>query len=143
MPNWRRPTLPPSLDRAEGARLIRFGVVGVSNGVVTFGLYAALVGLGIDYLVAAAVGYAAAILNGYTWNRIWTFQAGPFHLPGFSRYLLVSVGGLVANLLGLRLAVEYLEMGELVAEVVTLTPIVLVTFSLNRRWTFRPTTESG
>ncbi|MGZ5412324.1 MAG: GtrA family protein [Solirubrobacterales bacterium] len=125
------------LAREEAIRLARFAVVGASNGVVTFALYTLLVEVGAGYLLAATLGYAAGILNGYTWNRTWTFEAGSFHLPEFSRYVVVQGGGLLANLLALGVLVEALGVGKVVAELIALVPIVLTTFFINRRWTFR------
>jgi putative flippase GtrA len=113
-------------------------VVGGLSTAVTLVIFSVGIALGIWYPVAAAVGYAAGIVNGYTWNRRWTFEAGDFHLPEFSRYLLVQGGGLVANLIGLAFAVETLGMVKLAAEIITLIPIVLVTYFLNRWWIFTP-----
>ena len=130
-------------DRGEQARLVRFIVVGASNTALTLSLYAIAVELGVWYPLAAFLGYAAGIVNGYTWNRIWTFRAGSFHFREFSRYLLVQGGGLVANVLGVVLAVETLGMGKVTAQIVTLVSIVLVTYSINRWWTFRPRETSA
>jgi putative flippase GtrA len=129
------------LVREERNRLIRFVLVGGSSTVVTVLSYALLIELGVSYPISAALGYAAGIVNGYTWNRRWTFGTGPFHLPEFSRYVIVQGSGLAANLLGLVLLVEVVGLGKLVAEIVSVVPIVLVTFSLNRWWTFRPRTH--
>jgi putative flippase GtrA len=125
-----------TLYREERNRLVRFIVVGGSSTAITLAIFTASIGLGVWYPIGAALGYAAGILNGYTWNRRWTFEAGAFHLPEFSRYVLVQGGGLVANVAGLTFAVEVLSMPKLPAEIATLIPIVLVTFLLNRRWTF-------
>lgn len=129
-------------DGAEQRRLIRFAIVGASNGAVTLVVYTAAIALGVWYPVAASLGYAAGILNGYTWNRTWTFQTGSFHLPEFSRYVLVSGCGLAANVIGIIFAVEVLGLGELAGEIASLLPIVLVTYVVNRWWTFRPRPES-
>ena len=125
-------------EREERTRLARFVLVGGSSTVVTLGSYALLVAIDVPYPVAAPVGYAAGILNGYTWNRLWTFETGGFHLPEFSRYVAIQGSGLVANLLGVVFLVEALGLGKMPSEILTLVPIVLVTFVLNRRWTFRP-----
>ena len=112
--------------------------MGGSSTAVTLLSYALLVGLSVPYPVAAPAGYAAGILNGYTWNRLWTFETGAFHLPEFSRYVAIQGSGLAANLLGLVVLVEALGLGKVVAELLSVVPIVLVTYALNRRWTFRP-----
>jgi putative flippase GtrA len=133
----------PAFDRAEQTRLIRFVLVGGSSTVLTLTIYAVTIELGVWYLIAAILGYAAGIVNGYTWNRLWTFRSGSFHLPEFTRYVVVQGSGLGANLIGLAVAIEALGMGEFIAEIATLVPIVLVTYLVNRWWTFRPRAESS
>jgi putative flippase GtrA len=131
------------LAREERTRVIRFALVGGTSTLVTLVTYAVLVGVGTPYALAATVGYAAGILNGYTWNRLWTFGTGPFHLPEFLRYVVVQGSGLVANLLGLVLLVETLHLDKLLAEILSLVPIVLVTYFFNRWWTFQRPPQAG
>jgi putative flippase GtrA len=121
------------LDR----RLLRFALVGGSNTLVTVVSYSALIEAGVPYLVAAVIGYVLGIVNGYTWNRIWTFEAGPFHLPEFRRYVMVQVSGLVLNLVVLRVLIADLGVARGLAELLSVVPIVLLTYSLNRAWTFQ------
>jgi putative flippase GtrA len=124
-------------------RFLRFALVGGSNGAVTIATYSLLLAIGVAYPIAAVVGYLVGILNGYTWNRLWTFETGPFHLPEFFRYLAVQGFGLVLNLSLLYVLIEALETPKGIAEIVSVVPVVLLTFILNRRWTFHPKTRSG
>jgi putative flippase GtrA len=124
-------------------RFLRFALVGASNGAVTVATYSLLLAIGVAYPLAAVAGYLAGIANGYTWNRIWTFETGPFHLPEFVRYLAVQGFGLALNLALLYALVEGVESPKGLAEIVSIVPVVLITFLLNRRWTFHPTTRSG
>ena len=104
--------------------------------MITLALYAGLVELGLWYPLAAVVGYIAGILNGYTWNRIWTFEAGPFQARSFSRYVAVQGSGLLLNITGLLVMVEVFGLGHTVAEIATLIPVTIMTFLVNRHWTF-------
>jgi putative flippase GtrA len=131
------------LPAEEGGRFLRFAVVGGSNLVIALAVYAAVLALGGGYILAAGLGYGAGLLNGYTWNRLWTFQAGPFHLPQFTRYVVVTAGGFGANALGLVLTIEAIGMDKLLAELVALIPVVCATFFLNRYWTFGARTGSA
>jgi putative flippase GtrA len=124
-------------------RFLRFALVGASNGAVTIAVYTLLLAIGVAYPIAAVAGYLAGIVNGYTWNRLWTFETGPFHLPEFSRYIAVQGFGLLLNLGLLYVLIEDLETPKAMAEVLSVVPVVLLTFIINRRWTFRPRTRSG
>jgi putative flippase GtrA len=123
-------------------RFLRFALVGVSNGVVTVAIYSLLLAIGFAYPIAAVLGYVAGVVNGYTWNRIWTFETGRFHLLEFFRYLTVQGFGLVLNLVLLYALIEGLGTAKSIAEVLSIIPVVLLTFTLNRRWTFHPKARS-
>lgn len=122
----------------EGRRAARFAVVGVGNTVITLALYALLVSLGIHYAAAAAIAWSAGALNGYSWNRIWTFSRAAHRATMMGKYLAVAVFGLSLNTALLALLVAGLGAGEFVGEIVALPIVVLTTFSLNRHWTFGP-----
>lgn len=51
--------------------------------------------------------------------------------------MIVQGSAALANAGGLVLAVEGFGMGEFAAEVVVVIPLVLVTYLINRNWTFR------
>jgi putative flippase GtrA len=71
-----RRTTAETLRRSEHARqFARFLLVGVGNTVLSFVVYRALLALGIWYVVAAPLAFGAGAVNGYIFNRRWTFAA--------------------------------------------------------------------
>ena len=123
--------------------MARFALVGASNAAVTLAVYIVAIQLGVWYPLAAALGYLAGIANGYTWNMRWTFRTGSFQSGEFLRYVLVAGAGLLANIVGITVAVETLGLQKLIGEVVTLIPIALATYLANRAWVFHERLESG
>lgn len=115
-------------------QLIRYGTVGLSNTVMSAVLYAALVAAGASAVEAASVAFAAGALNGFVWNRRWTFaRAGRASL---ALYLLVQGSGLGATDLIVWLLAG--PAGRLRAYAVAVAVVTLATFAANRRWTFAP-----
>ena len=111
-------------------RFVRFAVVGAGNTLLSAAVYAVLSALGADRLVAAPVAFAAGALNGYVFNRSWTFasrNASP------TRYLFVQLAGLGATdaLLTLLGGVGAAPSYALAACVV-----LPITFAANRRFVF-------
>src|SRR5271155_4302892 len=66
----------PLLRHVPLARqFVKFGLVGVSNTLLTLVVYTVLVKVfGVWYLLASAIGFAVGATNGYLLNRSWTFR---------------------------------------------------------------------
>jgi len=113
----------------------RFVVVGASNTLLSLAVYVLLLAVGLPYLLAAGVGFAAGAANGYLLNRWWTFSAPPASRRQVAAYLAVQLIGLlitvgVVDLLHGRAPV-------LVGQAVAVPLATVAMFSLNRTWTFR------
>ncbi len=117
-------------------QFVRFCVVGLSNTLISLVVFVIVVSLGVPYLAASCVAFAAGAVNGYTLNRVWTFKAGSFRAQGLARYGIVQGLGLGLNVGLLAALVEGLDLGSIPAQAMVLPFISLITFALNRRWTF-------
>lgn len=117
-------------------RLIKFALVGGSNTVLTVGTYALLVELSVFYVLAGVAGWSVGLINGYTWNRIWTFRAGSHEHELLAKYSAVAVLGLTLNSLLLLLVVDVAGASKIIGQVVVLPVVMLSSFAANRFWTF-------
>jgi putative flippase GtrA len=120
----------------ESRHVLKYAVVGVANVTIDVAIYAALVHLGIWYLAAKVLSLSVATLNGYTFNRIWTFRAGDHEHMKLARYVTVQGSGLLLNLALLTLLVEVIGVGKVVAAVVAVPFVAAFCFLGNRLWTF-------
>lgn len=86
-------------------RMLRFGVVGVSNTVVDLAVLNALLYLfastethAMLFPFFATAGFIAATLNSYFWNRSWTFHAEDGHVSrDLPRFYLVTIVSFLVN----------------------------------------------
>jgi putative flippase GtrA len=122
----------------RSGQLARFLVVGAGNVAVEFLAYAALVLTGSGYVLAKGLAFGLATANGYVWNRRWTFRAGGAHAGQVARYLTTQLAGAAVNVAGLALLVEAAGVHAIPAQLLAQPLVALVTFTLNRRWTFAP-----
>jgi putative flippase GtrA len=125
---------------ANWLQLVRFGVVGGSGFVVNTVIYVfCLKRLGLDFHAAAVAAFCVAVSNNFVWNRHWTFRqrrdASHAAMQGM-RFLAVSVGALIPNLILLDLFVR-LGAGKVGAQVVAVCLVVPLSFLGNRLWSFR------
>ena len=57
-----------------GVQFIKFGMVGVSNTVVSLATYYLFTFFGVHYLIANALGFVTGTLNAYYWNSKFVFK---------------------------------------------------------------------
>jgi len=120
--------------RDPAAQLARFLVVGVANTALSFVVYRLLLAVGAWYVIAAPLAFAVGALNGYVFNRRWTFGARD---TTRARILYVSIqaaGALSTSLLVLLFV--HVGVGKVGAYLVAIPPVTLCMFAANRSWTF-------
>jgi putative flippase GtrA len=119
-------------------QFVKFGVVGVSNTLIFFLVYTLLLKVfGVWYVAASGIGFAVGAINGFLWNRAWTFRGhvGDAFTP--VRWFVVQASGLLLNLGLVYLFVDGAGLGELIGQAVTIVIVTVVTFLANRAWTFK------
>ena len=122
-------------------QLVQFGLVGASGFVINTGVYWLLLRkAGLHYIPSAMLAFCVAVGNNFFWNRVWTFRAtkddshAAFQL---ARFLAVSVAALLVDLVLLRVFVETLDMGKVIAQLIAVTLVMPISFVGNRLWSFR------
>jgi putative flippase GtrA len=119
-------------------QFLKFGIVGVSNTLIFFAVYTVLLKVfGVWYVAASGIGFAVGAVNGFLWNRAWTFKGHVGDALTPVRWFVVQTCGLLLNLGLVYLFVDGAGLGELVGQAVTIVIVTLVTFFVNRAWTFR------
>lgn len=124
-------------SRDNWIQLLKFGVVGGSGYLINLGVFAFLSGnLGVYHAVAAVGAFCVAVTSNFLWNRYWTFGPGEglAHMQA-ARFLAVSVGCLVINLVLLELLVSS-GMSELGGQAIAVAVAMPFNFLGNKLWTF-------
>ncbi|MGO8906351.1 MAG: GtrA family protein [Solirubrobacteraceae bacterium] len=119
-------------------QFLKFGIVGVSNTLLTFIVYTLLLKVfGVWYLAASAIGFTVGAINGFILNRRWTFRdhVGDAFTP--VRWAIVQGSGLALNLGLLFLFVHGAGLDKLLAQACATVIVTVLTFFVNRAWTFR------
>jgi len=119
-------------------QFVKFGIVGVSNTLLTLVVYTVLLKVfGVWYLAASAIGFAVGATNGFLLNRRWTFREHVGDALTPVRWGIVQSGGLAINEGLLYLFVHDAQLDKLVAQVCATAVVTITTFLVNRAWTFR------
>jgi putative flippase GtrA len=119
-------------------QFVKFGIVGVSNTLLTFAVYTVLLKVfGVWYLAASAIGFAVGATNGFLLNRRWTFREHVGDALTPVRWAIVQSCGLAINEALLYLFVHDVHLDKLLAQVFATAVVTITTFFVNRAWTFR------
>lgn len=120
-------------------RMLKFGLVGVSNTAVDFILYVLLTNtFALVPLVSNIASYTAGVANSFVLNRIWTFadrqyrDSVAYQLPMF---LLCNFSGLVLSTIIIWLALAWLE--PVPAKVVSVLLTLCWNFWFMKKFVFR------
>jgi putative flippase GtrA len=125
-------------SRPIAAQFVKFGIVGVSNTLLTFAVYTLLLkGFGVWYIAASAIGFAVGAVNGFLLNRRWTFREHVGDALTPLRWFVVQGCGLLFNLGLVYLFVQHAGLDKLLGQACATAIVVVLTFFANRSWTFR------
>jgi putative flippase GtrA len=114
---------------------VRFLIVGAANTLISLLVYRVLLWVGLWYVVAAPVAWGAGVVNGYIFNRRWTFAARDTRRARVLYALFGAIGAGFASLL-VVLFVRGAGIGRFEAYLVAVPPVTVATFLANRYWTF-------
>jgi putative flippase GtrA len=119
-------------------QFVKFGIVGVSNTLISFAVYTLLLkAFGVWYVAASGIGFAVGAVNGFLWNRAWTFRGHVGDALTPVRWFVVQSCGLLVNLGLVYLFVDGVGLGELTGQAATIAIVTVLTFFANRAWTFK------
>jgi putative flippase GtrA len=119
-------------------QFVKFGIVGVSNTLIAFAVYTLLLkAFGVWYVAASGIGFAIGAVNGYLWNRAWTFKGHVGDALTPVRWFVVQGCGLLLDLGLVYLLVDGTGMDKLLGQAVTTVVVTVITFFVNRAWTFK------
>ena len=137
------------------ARYIKFAFIGGIGALINLAvLWTSVEIFFVHYLWAAVVAFIVADTNNFIWNRWWTFRSkGKVHVQ-YSQFLLVSIDGLMLNLIILKSIVEdimpALGIGEdrasmflVVAQIIAIFLVSIFNFIANSLWTFHADVKRG
>lgn len=125
-------------------QFIKYGAAGVMATCIHILLVLVLVeAAGLGPVYATIPAFLVALSASYLLNHRWTFEAKGRHDMHFPRYAAVALLGLGANLLIMSVAVDVLRVGYVWGLAVVIMVVPLVSFLLQRYWSFSLSQESA
>lgn len=123
-------------------QFIKFGLVGVSNTVISYVVYIAGIYVGLHYFWANVLGFIISVLNSFYWNNKYVFTRGDDEKRNLLKALVktfISYGstGIILATVLLYLWVDIVGLSEYIAPLINLIITIPLNFILNKLWAFR------
>jgi len=119
-------------------KLIKFLFVWISSTLVDLWfLYFFVEVLEIKLFISIVLSFILAVINGFTWNKIWTFSDKSIRYKRqFTKFLFVSIGGLILTLSFMFIFHVIFGIYYILAKLITSVIVVVWNFLWNKYWTF-------
>ena len=127
----------PLSSKESLIQFFKFGLVGLSNTAVGFGVYYALYFCWAHYITANIVSWLVSVFNAFYWNNKYVFQSGSGWWKTLCRTYVSYGASLLVSTLLLYALVEYLQVSPVIAPVLCLLVTVPLNFLLNKFWAFK------
>ena len=131
----------------DAVQFIKFSIVGLSNTLVSYVAYIAILFLlqafgllpDVDYLVSQWVSYTLSILWAFYWNRkkVFLSDAVPWHIALTRSFIAYSFTGLILSSILLYIEVDILSLSKLMAPIINIAICVPINYMINKHWAFR------
>ena len=118
----------------------RYLAVGAWNTVfayLAFGAIYLLLHARLHYLLISVLAHSLAVTNAFICQRWLVFRSQTYWLSAFLRFCMVQLLALGWSLLSIAVMVEVLHLNPLLSQLVTMTVVVIVSYVLNRNFSFR------
>lgn len=124
-------------------QFVQFGIVGLSNTVISYLVYSLLVFLGLFYIFASIIAFVVSVLNSFFWNNKYVFKKNNgkdrSNVKSLIRtFISYGLSGLLLQNILLFVLIDIFEISKYIAPVFCLLITVPLNFILNKFWVFRP-----
>ena len=124
------------------SQFLKFALVGLSNTLIAYLVYAFCVYIGLHYLLANAIAFAVSVLNAFYWSDRFVFckvegESRSAIWTLFKTYLAYGSTGLVLASVLLWLYVDRFGISEYIAQLLVLVVTIPLNFIINKYWSFK------
>ncbi len=124
--------------RRSFLQFVKFGIVGVSNTVISLGVYYAVVLFRKDwYMLGNILGFVISVLNAFYWNSNYVFKMRENRLRTLLRTYLAYGSNLLTGSVMLWLLIEKLGVSPFLAPIINLIITIPLNFVLNKFWVMK------
>ena len=125
------------IKRLRNRQEFRFIIVGILNTIVGYGVYALLVFVGLNYLIANTISTIIGVIHSYIWNRLYTFKSNNKVKTEVPRFIGVYLLSYIIGMITLYIFKDILNISSYIAGFINLFITTLVSFFGHKYFSFR------
>lgn len=129
-------------------QFIKFGIVGLSNTIISLAFYYFCIYIGLHYILANFISFVAGVINAYYWNSRYVFknqvkenmndEPGGYNKIKSIIKVFISYGiTLCLSTILLYVWVDILNISDKIAPIINLVITIPLNFILNKFWAFQ------
>ena len=123
-------------------QFVKFGIVGLSNTLIGYGVYFICIYIGLHYLIANFFGFFVGVLNAYYWSDRFVFKKEDGEYRSvieslIKTYLAYGSTGLLLSSILLYFYIDKLHISEYIAQLFVLVVTIPLNFIINKYWSFK------
>lgn len=122
----------------QNRQFLLYAIIGVSGVLLDLAVFFILFNLvHIDKNVATTISTSAGITNNFFWNAHHNFKMTDRMLRRFLQFYSVGLSGIVLTIIIFQIFVNGLGWSANIVKVLSLGPVLVLQYLLNKGWTFR------
>lgn len=122
-------------------QFLQFSLVGLTNTIISYVIYATLVWMGMYYLLASVLSFIVSVLNSFYWNDKYVFreekEGRSVWTTLIKTFISYSLTGLIVSNILLYIWIDIFEISCYIAPIINLVITVPLNFILNKNWAFK------
>jgi len=123
-------------------QFIKFGVVGLSNTLIAYAVYAFFVFINLHYFVANIIAFTISVTNSFYWNKKYVFKdenkkIKDILISYIKVYISYSFTGILLGSVLLYVFIDLFNISKYIAPFLGLVISVPLNFLLNKKWAFK------
>jgi len=110
--------------------------IGTTLDIITLTILVSL--LHVEILLATTLAFIVGVIINFNLHKKFTFHDTSTHIKTqFTKFFTVSILNFIVTLISMTILIEYIHCWYLISKIITVTIVLLISFSINSIWTFK------